>query len=908
MSITGIPSADHHRSSSKRKLDDDANLLNLVSVRMKKDVETRIVRVPEALGAAFRWRLQFFVRMMPKGNSMVMFGYPEEHVLSILARIECVTGIPVSEQRLIYMGKQLQLEQRLDECGIQKDSIVHLVGRLRSGWYPASFRVLNDIVSFIGYMSRGEKARDAMKFVNLLITKHFDLPGFLEVLVSSKIPAMLVTLYVSPYAGNKDRAECCIRHFLSCCRTSTRRASQGNCMDVVLEFCKLLRRVVSACDDPLYVYCRTTFAFLLNTLGVSYGLGNDKRRVFLPDILSFVRELADRLLTSLDSSIKAPDTNGPFSVDLCDLKSFLVPISTRIKQQQGLEGSSTYEKCHDDEDFLLAEEVDCLRLMFFRFLSKMDECLLGMEECLTDKEREGKDVVWPGWSRYLNVLKEMHQISKLFDDAEGKLWRVLMHHRSMLSLLIIQFAKRTDDHWWILENKSVADFKARRHFVMMLFPVVKDNYEDFHEMLIDRSQLLAESFMYIAQAKPESLRAGIYMEFKNEEASGPGVLREWFVLVCHAIFNPQNALFVACPNDHRRFYPNPASKVHRVHLEYFRFSGRIIALALMKKLQVGIVFDRVFFTQLAGNYVTLEDIRNADPYLYRSCEQILEMDADFIDSDALGLTFVREVEELGHRNVVELCPGGKNLVVNSKNREKFVDLLIQNRFVKSISEQVSYFAKGFADILSDYKIKQFFQSLELEDLDWMLYGSETNISVEDWKAHTKYDGYKETDRQISWFWEIVMRMSAERRKVLLFFWTSVKYLPVEGFCGLASQLYICRSMERNDRLPSSHTCFYQLCLPPYSSKAVMQSRLGIITQEHIGYSFGSMKQEFCKQLAVVLHHKFSFNITIIKELFSDHDVKDASLTLFLLKSNEMYKVNMIYSNLEKHSNTPHKLM
>ncbi|KAG4956322.1 hypothetical protein JHK85_042702 [Glycine max] len=134
-----------------------------------------------------------------------------------------------------------------------------------------------------------------------------------------------------------------------------------------------------------------------------------------------------------------------------------------------------------------------------------------------------------------------------------------------------------------------------------------------------------------------------------------------------------------------------------------------------KEVQVGIVFDRVFFMQLAGNGVTLEDIWDADPYLYRSCKQILEMDADFIDSDASGLTFVREVEELGCRKVVP------------------------------------HFAKGFAAILSNSKLQQFFQCLDLEDLDWMLHGSENGISIEDWKAHTKYKGYKETDRHISWF-------------------------------------------------------------------------------------------------------------------------------------------------------------
>lgn len=165
-----------------------------------------------------------------------------------------------------------------------------------------------------------------------------------------------------------------------------------------------------------------------------------------------------------------------------------------------------------------------------------------------------------------------------------------------------------------------------------------------------------------------------------------------------------------------------------MHLEYFSFSGRVIALALMHKVQVGIVFDRVFFLQLAGKYISLEDIRDADPCLYNSCKQILDMDSDFIDSDALGLTFVREVEELGSRKVMELCPGGKSKVVNSQNREEYVRLLIEHRFVTSISDQVSQFAQGFGDILSNSKLQKFFfQSLELEDLDWMLHGSETAV-------------------------------------------------------------------------------------------------------------------------------------------------------------------------------------
>lgn len=375
---------------------------------------------------------------------------------------------------------------------------------------------------------------------------------------------------------------------------------------------------------------------------------------------------------------------------------------------------------------------------------------------------------------------------------------------------------------------------------MLMFPELREDYDELHEMLIDRSQLLAESFEYISRATASSLHAGLFMEFKNEEATGPGVLREWFCLVCQAIFDPQNALFVACPLDRRRFFPNPASKVDPLHLRYFRFAGRVIALALMHKIQVGIVLDRVFFLQLAGRHVSMEDIRDADPCIYNSCKQILEMDAEFVDSDGLGLTFVTEVEELGSRKIVELCAGGKGIAVNSQNRKEYVNLIVQHHFVTSITDQVSSFAQGFSDILHDGKLRaSFFESLEHEDFDWMLHGSESEICVEDWKAHTDYNGYKKSDPQIVWFWEVVEQLTAEQKKTLLFFWTSVKYLPIEGFRGLASRLYLYKSLEAPDRLPSSHTCFYRLCIPPYPSKDVMQDRIFVITQEHVGCSFGT---------------------------------------------------------------------
>lgn len=216
-----------------------------------------------------------------------------------------------------------------------------------------------------------------------------------------------------------------------------------------------------------------------------------------------------------------------------------------------------------------------------------------------------------------------------------------------------------------------------------------------------------------------------------------------------------------------------------MNLAYFKFSGRLIALALMHKVQIGITFDRTFFLQLAGKPITLEDVKDADPFLYASCKWILDMDPALVDSDALGLTFSRDVEVLGSIKNVELSTGGKDIVVNSTNRESYVNLLIEHSFVTSVAYQVEQFARGFADILSDRTHQRlFFESLELEDVDRLLYGSGGAISLTEWKQHTMYECYKEKDDQIQWFWKVRARVFFLLFSTFLIFTTLTKKLVV----------------------------------------------------------------------------------------------------------------------------------
>ncbi|KAH0632785.1 hypothetical protein KY284_035571 [Solanum tuberosum] len=832
----------HH--NTKRKFDDYA-------------AADAWMRYDEALPLSLSSPIQFFVRMFSGGKTLVLQADSSDSVASVHRKIQSITGIrsiqstsgvPRMEQRLIYRGKQLQLQQRLSECGIQNDDTLQLVGRMRSTRHPHTWRLMNDLNSLIHDLCNCNDNTDVNANVTCMMKMLTDFltmtpkdgadrsEQYLQIFIHSSVPAALVKLYVSPSETTKQAAHECICQFIDSCKTlfANPVTVYRQFAPILFEFCKILRGAVGV-NDALYIFCRSSLAAMMK------GYVHDvKCMLRLQDVFPFVRELATRLSCALELSVQSAEFLQLSDSDVREFIKFMHPVKCAIRRQQTFGSPVSFPSLMQSEAGNERIEIEGVHRVFCDLQEKMELCLKKLESQLGLINKERGEPIVSCWPLYLLILKELESISKLYKGLEEMFWEKMRQRRVELCFLMVRLSKRSTDYQWILEHKEVTNFKIRQRFALKMLREGRHKNEEFYEMLICRSRLFEQSFEYIGHVNPRSLRGQLFMQFENEEATGPGVLREWFSLVCEAIFNPQNTLFVSCPNDGRRFFPNPASKVDPLHLEYFTFSGRMIALALLHRVQISIAFDRVFFLQLTGEDISFEDIRDADPYLYSGCKKILEMDTKMVDEDILGLTFVCEDEELGSRKVVELCPDGKNTIVNSENRDNYVNLLVKHRFDTSIAHQVAHFSQGFGDIITDRRLrKSFYRILDHEDLNKMLHGSKTAVSVENWKEHTNYNGYKKDDLQICWFWEIVGSMSAEQKNVLLFFWTSIKSLPVEGFGGLDSKLHIYRTLDSHDYLPSSHTCFYRLCFPPYPSMDVMQNRLNIITQNYVGCSFGA---------------------------------------------------------------------
>ncbi|XP_053957336.1 E3 ubiquitin-protein ligase Su(dx) [Anastrepha ludens] len=352
------------------------------------------------------------------------------------------------------------------------------------------------------------------------------------------------------------------------------------------------------------------------------------------------------------------------------------------------------------------------------------------------------------------------------------------------------------------------------------------------KITVTRQTLFEDSYHQIMRLPAYELRRRLYIIFRGEEGLDyGGVSREWFFLLSHEVLNPMYCLFEYANKNNYSLQINPASYVNPDHLQYFKFIGRFIAMALYHGRFIYSGFTMPFYKRMLNKKLTIKDIETIDPEFYNSLIWVRDNN---IDECGLELWFSVDFEVLGQIIHHELKENGEKERVTEENKEEYITLMTEWRMTRGIEQQTKTFLEGFNEVVPLEWLKYF----DERELELILCGMQ-DVDVDDWQRNTIYRHYNRNSKQVMWFWQFVRDTDNEKRARLLQFVTGTCRVPVGGFAELMGsngpQRFCIEKVGKETWLPRSHTCFNRLDLPPYKSYDQLVEKLTFAIEETEGF-------------------------------------------------------------------------
>eukprot|EP00933_Yihiella_yeosuensis_P023159 TRINITY_DN18080_c3_g1_i1.p1 TRINITY_DN18080_c3_g1~~TRINITY_DN18080_c3_g1_i1.p1 ORF type:complete len:599 (+),score=103.98 TRINITY_DN18080_c3_g1_i1:92-1798(+) len=335
-----------------------------------------------------------------------------------------------------------------------------------------------------------------------------------------------------------------------------------------------------------------------------------------------------------------------------------------------------------------------------------------------------------------------------------------------------------------------------------------------------RHTLFGQLWQKARSWSPEQFRLGkgdfaFSVEFEGEGGEDAGGL--YRAAIDMAVMEVQSSslpLMAPTPNardncgDYRDCWIFSPSSLGPESLRMVRFLGCLLGLALRSGSLLPLKWPPHLWRPLVGDSRTLEDVKAIDVHAYHLISSLQE------DPSLAACLDWSYPDVLGKPGPLK---AGKRGPVRPSEATEFIEALYRSR--------VEYDAAALEELCAGISLVVPTELLRLwtwQELQHAICG-EPYLDLKALRAHTVYTNCHDSDTLVRIFWSALESFSeAEKERFLRFVWGRTR-LPLGRHWEQNFQLAAVAADD--ERLPTSHTCFFQLDLPRYSSEQILAERL-----------------------------------------------------------------------------------
>eukprot|EP01119_Soliformovum_irregulare_P017292 TRINITY_DN5115_c0_g1_i2.p1 TRINITY_DN5115_c0_g1~~TRINITY_DN5115_c0_g1_i2.p1 ORF type:complete len:2108 (+),score=625.85 TRINITY_DN5115_c0_g1_i2:350-6673(+) len=307
-----------------------------------------------------------------------------------------------------------------------------------------------------------------------------------------------------------------------------------------------------------------------------------------------------------------------------------------------------------------------------------------------------------------------------------------------------------------------------------------------------------------------------------------GLYRDSLSQFCTELQSEALSLFQKTPNGqhnaglNREMWVPVPSASSATQISMYEFLGKLFGLVLYTQFTLNLDLPAMVWKPLVGMNVDLSDLKAIDAMCVQSLDALRTIDQKGITEDMFEDIITEVFTTNGSDGKeIELKPNGKNIPVTFQNRFEWISLVEKMRTTE-FAPQMEAIRRGMSSVIP-LPILNLFTWNELK----ITIEGRSSLDIYLLQRHTVYRaGYSEDDETVKNFWKVIESLTPQQHSLFLRFTWGRSRLPL--FSDQFTQEFKLSKMstETPDKtLPTSHTCFFELELPAYSSYEVMREKL-----------------------------------------------------------------------------------